>query len=68
LPKCERFASSWLPVSGSGSTTSSKKHSGKMLLATEKSSGSHHDAQSPRPQARSSQNQSLDQTADKVQR
>jgi hypothetical protein len=30
-------------------TTSSKKQSGKMLLATEKSSGSHHDAQSPRP-------------------
>ena len=28
---------------------SSKKHSGKILLATEKSSGSHHDAQSPRP-------------------
>ena len=49
LPKCERFASSWLPVSGSGSTTSSKKPSGKMLLATEKSSVSHHDAQLPRP-------------------
>ena len=49
LPKCERFASSWPPVSGSGSPISSKKHSCKILLATEKSSGSHHDAQSPRP-------------------
>jgi hypothetical protein len=68
LPKCERFASSWLPVSGSGSTTSSKKHSGKMLLATEKSSVSSRDARLLRAQSQSSQNQALDQTADQVQR
>ena len=56
------------PVSASGSTTSSRKRSGKMLLATEKSSGSRHDAQSPRPWRGVSQNHTLDQTADRIQR
>jgi hypothetical protein len=39
-----------------------------MLPGKEKLFGSHHDAQSPWPQSQSSQNQALDQTADKVQR
>jgi hypothetical protein len=43
--------------------TSSKKHSGKMLLATEKLSGSSRDARLPWARPQSSQNQALDQTA-----
>jgi hypothetical protein len=63
LPKLELSASSWLPVLAFGSMTSSKKHSGKMLLATEKLSGSSRDARLPWARAQSSQNQALDQTA-----
>jgi hypothetical protein len=43
--------------------TSSKKHSGMMLLATERLSGSSPDARLPWARAQSSQNQALDQTA-----
>jgi hypothetical protein len=41
--------------------TSLKKRSGRMLLVTEKLSGSNRDARLPRAQAQSSQNQALDQ-------
>jgi hypothetical protein len=46
--------------------TSSKKHSGKMLLATERLSGSSPDARLPLARTQSSQNQAMDQTADGI--
>ena len=66
LLKCERSASSWLPVSGFGSTTSSKKPSDKMLPAIKKFVAFRRDVRSREALSRMSQKQAIQRTRDSV--